>query len=108
LIDAVNHRDLERFDRLLADGCVLESTSPSPEGATFQGRGMIIGHIGNVLAKLPELHLSVEELAGFGLKGHCRYRADWRGPEGPSHRRGVLLLGLRGGQIDRIWLYAKI
>jgi ketosteroid isomerase-like protein len=107
LVDAVNHRDLERFDRLVAEDCILESASPAPDGANYQGRVMIVGHIGNVLANLPELHLTVEELAGFGLKGFCRYRADWNGPGGPRHRRGVLLLGLRSGQVDRIWLYAK-
>jgi ketosteroid isomerase-like protein len=58
---ALNCHDLDAVAALITDDVVFESTSPPPDGTSYEGRDAVCRGWGQMLAATPQARVSVEE-----------------------------------------------
>jgi ketosteroid isomerase-like protein len=100
---ALNSRDLDAVMALVAEDIVFESTSPSPDGARYEGRDAVRQIWAEMLAT-PRARFSVEEQFSDGSgRAVVRWRYDWA----DGHVRGVDIVRVRNGQLAESLAYVK-
>ena len=101
---ALNAHDLDAAIALVTDDIVFESTSPSPDGARYQGRAAVAQVWGDLLASTPKARFTVEEQFSDGSeRAVVRWRYDW----GEGHVRGVDIVRVRDGRLAESLAYVK-
>ena len=97
---ALNAHDLDAAMALVTDDIVFESTSPSPDGARYQGRAAVAQVWGDLLASTPRARFAVEEQFSDGSeRAVVRWRYDW----GEGHVRGWTLSGSETAASPKAW-----
>jgi ketosteroid isomerase-like protein len=101
---ALNAHDIDAVLALVTDDIVFESTSPSPDGARYQGRTAVAQVWGDLLASTPKARFAVEEQFSAGSeRAVVRWRYDW----GEGYVRGVDIVRIRDGRLAESLAYVK-
>jgi|SRR5579871_1734924 ketosteroid isomerase-like protein len=109
----VIHRFNEVFQRhdpsalpeLVARDCVLENSTPAPNGSRHVGREACVA-MWTGIATTPGTHFDLEDVVVAGDRAIIRWRFCWGDGEANSVR-GVNLMQVRGGQIINAMGYVK-
>jgi hypothetical protein len=87
----------EDLDDLIGEGCVLENTTPAPDGARYQGREACLNFWKGV-ASSANLVFEAEEIWASGDRGIIRWQLRWSEQE-TDRVRGVNIMRVRDGTI---------
>jgi ketosteroid isomerase-like protein len=103
--DSFLERDPARLVDLVADGCVMESTQPAPNGARYEGYHACLPFWQDLIAD-PEGSFAPEDVVVSGDRATIRWR--YRFGEGEENSvRGVNLMHVRDGKIVEALGYVK-
>jgi ketosteroid isomerase-like protein len=90
---------------LVADDCVIENTTPAPNGARHVGRESCLA-LWQGIATAPGTRFDLEEVVVAGDRATIRWRYWWGETESDSVR-GVNLMRVRGSRIVEAMGYVK-
>lgn len=95
----------EDLDDLIGDKCVLENTTPAPDGARYEGRDACLDFWKGI-ASSANLLFEAEEIWASENRGIIRWQLRWS--EGKADRvRGVNIMRVRDGKIVEGLGYVK-
>jgi ketosteroid isomerase-like protein len=95
----------EDLDDLIGEGCVLENTTPAPDGARYEGREACLNFWKGV-ASSANLVFEAEEIWASEDRGIIRWQLRWS--ESTADRvRGVNIMRVRDGKIVEGQGYVK-
>ena len=103
--EAFDRHDPEAMDDLVADDCVIENTTPAPNGARLVGKAACLANWQD-LAKSTGTWFVREEVFVVGERSVIRWRYCW-GNEDTQSIRGVNLMRVSGGRIVEAMGYVK-
>lgn len=103
--EAFDRHDPEAMDDLVAEDCVIENTTPAPNGARLVGKAACLANWQD-LAKSTGTWFVREEVFVVGERGVIRWRYCW-GNEDTQSIRGVNLMRVSGGRIVEAMGYVK-
>jgi len=95
--DAFQLHDPSLLDDLIAPDCVLENSTPAPDGSRHVGREACLALWKGIIAT-PGTRFDLEEVEVAGTLAVIRWRFRW-GNEHASSVRGVNLMRVRNGLI---------
>jgi ketosteroid isomerase-like protein len=95
--DAFQRHDPGPIAELVADDCVLENTSPAPDGARFEGREAVVGFWQQIAADT-SLNFEIEDVIVAGDRATIYWRLRFGAAQQDSVR-GVNLIHVRDGKI---------
>jgi ketosteroid isomerase-like protein len=103
--DVFQRHDPSALSELIAHDCVIENTTPAPNGARQVGGEACIA-TWTAIATAPGTFFDLEEVFVTGERAIIRWRF-WRGPGEENSVRGVNLIRVRDGQIFEAMGYVK-
>ncbi|MFU0507503.1 nuclear transport factor 2 family protein [Pseudaminobacter sp. NGMCC 1.201702] len=95
----------EDLDDLIGEGCVLENTTPSPDGARYEGREACLDFWKGI-ASSANLVFEAEEIGANEDRGIIRWQLRW-GESATDRVRGVNIMRVRDGKIVEGQGYVK-
>ncbi|MDX8515034.1 nuclear transport factor 2 family protein [Mesorhizobium captivum] len=101
--DVFQRHDPSALDELMADHCVIENTTPAPDGARRAGKAACV-ELWSAIATAPGTRFDLEETFVAGDRATIRWRF-WMS-DGNS-LRGVNLMRVADGQIVEAMGYVK-
>jgi hypothetical protein len=87
----------EDLDDLIGEGCVLENTTPAPDGARYEGREACLSFWKGI-ASSANLVFEADEIWASEDRGIIRWQLRWSEQE-TDRVRGVNIMRVRGGKI---------
>ena len=87
----------EDLDDLVGEGCILENTTPAPDGARYEGREACLTFWKGI-ASSGNLVFEAEEIWASEDRGIIRWHLCW-GKKEADRVRGVNILRVRDGKI---------
>ena len=87
----------DELDDLIGEGCVLENTTPAPNGARYEGREACLTFWKGV-ASNADLVFEPEDIWTSGDRGIIRWQLRWSEREA-DRVRGVNIMRVRDGKI---------
>jgi ketosteroid isomerase-like protein len=103
--DAFRFHDPEALRDLVAEDCVIENTTPAPEGARAVGRAQCLA-LWQGLAAARDTQFELEEVFVADDRAVIRWRYRF-GPGARDWNRGLNLMRVRCGQIVEAMGYVK-
>jgi ketosteroid isomerase-like protein len=103
--DAFDRHDSEAMEDLVADDCVIENTSPAPNGARLVGKAACLANWQG-LAKSTGTWFVREEVFVVGERVVIRWRYCW-GDDDCQSIRGINLMRICDGRIVEAMGYVK-
>ncbi len=103
--DVFQRHDPSALPELVAHDCVIENTTPAPNGDRQVGREACIG-TWTAIATAPGTFFDLEEVFVAAERAIIRWRF-WRGPGEENSVRGVNLMRVRDGRIIEAMGYVK-
>jgi ketosteroid isomerase-like protein len=103
--DAFDRHDPAAFVDLVADDCIIENTTPAPNGSLHVGKQACLA-VWQGLAAAPGTGFSREEVSVARERVIVRWRYRW-GDEENQSVRGVNLLRIRDGRVVEAMGYVK-
>ena len=103
--DAFDRHDPAAFVELIADDCVIENTTPAPNGSLHVGKQACLA-VWQGLATAAHTGFSREEVWAVGERVIVRWRYRW-GDEETQSVRGVNLVRVRDGRVVEAMGYVK-
>ncbi len=103
--DVFQRHDPSALPELVASDCVLENTTPAPNGERRVGRDECVA-LWTQIATAPGTYFVLEDTIGMGDRAIIRWRFCWGEGEANSIR-GVNLMRVRDGQIIEAMGYVK-
>ena len=113
----VTHEIMERFNRafethhpedlddLIGEGCILENTTPAPDGARYEGHEACLSFWKGI-ASSANLVFEAEEIWASEERGIIRWQLRW-GEQETDRVRGVNIMRVRDGKIVEALGYMK-
>lgn len=95
----------EDLDDLIGEGCILENTTPAPDGARYEGREACLDFWKSI-ASSTHLVFEAEEIWASGDRGIIRWQLRW-GEHETDRTRGVNIMRVRDGKILEARGYVK-
>lgn len=90
---------------LVAEDCVIENTTPAPDGSRHVGREACVA-LWQTIATTPHTHFDLEDVFVAGDRAIIRWRY-WWGDGAQNSVRGVNLMRVRDGLIVEAMGYVK-
>jgi len=103
--EAFERHDATLLSELIAPDCIIENSTPTPNGSRHEGRKACLELWGR-LATSPELQFDTEEVFVTGERAIVRWRLRWGAGEN-DWVRGVNVMRVRGGLIVEALGYSK-
>jgi ketosteroid isomerase-like protein len=103
--DAFNAHDPALLDNILAEHCILEDSTPPPDGSRYAGREEC-RQFWSSLAQDQQRTFDMEDIWVDGERAVARWRHRW-GPGWQDQVRGVNLIRVRDGRIVEVLGYVK-
>ena len=103
--EAFDRNDPVAMEDLVDDDCVIENTSPAPNGARLAGKAQCLANWQG-LARSADTWFVREEVFVAGERAVIRWRYCW-GEDDSQSVRGLNLMRVRGGQIIEAMGYVK-
>lgn len=100
--DAFQRHDGSVFQHLVGEGCVIENTTPAPDGGRIEGREACVA-LWTQIATSPEIEFDLEDVEVMGERAIIR----WRMRHGAGAVRGVNLMRVHAGKIVEGMGYVK-
>ncbi|MET3597241.1 MULTISPECIES: nuclear transport factor 2 family protein [Mesorhizobium] len=101
--DVFQKHDPSALDELVADHCVIENTTPAPDGARRAGKAACV-ELWSAIATAPGTRFDIEETFVAGDRATIRWRF-WMSDD--NSLRGVNLMRVADGQIVEAMGYVK-
>jgi ketosteroid isomerase-like protein len=101
--DVFQRHDPSALDELVAEGCVIENTTPAPDGARRTGKAACV-ELWSAIATGPGTRFDLEETFVAGDRATIRWRF-WMSDG--SSLRGVNLMRVADGKIVEAMGYVK-
>lgn len=95
--DAFEKHRPDDLDDLIGEGCILENTTPAPDGARYEGREACL-EFWKGIASSGNLAFEAEEIWAGEDRGIIRWRLRW-GDGAADRVRGVNIMRVRDGKI---------
>jgi len=106
--DAFNRRDVDGVMAVIAPDCVLEHSSPPPDGQRHEGHAACRAALEDFFRNAPPAVYEYEEVFVCGDRGILRWRSHWIDAAGrPAHVRGVDVVRVRDGKLAEAFVYVK-
>ncbi len=106
--EAFNRHDLPAMLSLVSDTCIIEDTTPAPDGAIYKGKDEITRFWQDYFTGHPQVRVKIEETLGFGLRCIALWRRDWLDSSGnPAYLRGIDIYQVQNGLISEHRMYRK-
>jgi ketosteroid isomerase-like protein len=106
--EAYNRHDVPAMMALVADDCVLESSGPTPDGATIAGKDRIGRLWEQYFVERRSATRQIEDIFSLGIRCVLRWRGEWTDLGGiPRAMRGVDIFQVKEGQITELLSYVK-
>jgi len=93
------------LDDLIGEGCVLENTSPAPDGARYEGREACLSFWKGI-ASSANLVFEAEDIWASNDRGIIRWQLHW-GEHETDRVRGANIMRVRDGKIVESLGYMK-
>jgi ketosteroid isomerase-like protein len=103
--EAFDRHDPAAFVELVADDCIIENTTPAPNGSLHVGKQACLA-FWQRLAAAAGTGFSREEVSVTGDRAIVRWRYQW-GDEESQSVRGVNLMRVRDGRVVEAMGYVK-
>ena len=103
--DAFQRHDPALLDDLIAPDCVLENSTPAPNGSRHVGRAACLALWQGIIAS-PGTRFDLEDVVVSGERATILWRFRW-GDDDASSVRGVNLMQVRDGRIVAGMGYVK-
>ena|SRR5713226_9691531 len=103
--DVFLRHDPSALPELVGPDCVIEGTTPAPNGARHVGRDACVT-LWKEIATAPGTHFDLEDVIVTGDRAIIRWRF-WRGEGETNSVRGVNLMRVREGLIVEAMGYVK-
>jgi ketosteroid isomerase-like protein len=103
--DAFDRHDAAALAELVADDCIIENTTPAPNGSLHVGKQACLA-VWQPLATAAGTSFSREEVWAVGERVIVRWRYRWGEADGQSVR-GLNLMRVRGGRVVEALGYVK-
>ena len=103
--DAFMRHDPRLLDDIIAEDCILENTTPAPNGSRHVGRAACIELWTGIASNL-EGNFECEKIIPLGERAIILWRYRW-GPSEADSVRGVELVLVRDGKIVEALGYVK-
>ena len=98
-------RDPSDLVNLIGEECVIENTSPAPDGSRHVGKEACVA-LWTQIATMKDAHFEPEDIVARGDFGVIRWRLVW-GDAPDQSVRGVNLMRVRDGRIVEALGYVK-
>jgi hypothetical protein len=72
--EAFNNQDLPAMTALISDDCVLEASTPAPDGRLCEGKAAITGFWQETFRSSPDLQIELQDIFGLGRRVVAQYR----------------------------------
>lgn len=102
---AFETHDPEALDDLIGEGCILENTTPAPDGARYEGHEACL-KFWKGIASSANLVFEAEEIWASEERGIIRWQLRW-GEQETDRVRGVNIMRVRDGRIVEALGYMK-
>jgi ketosteroid isomerase-like protein len=102
--DVFQQHDASGLRELIAEDCVIENTTPAPNGSRHVGRDACL-ELWQRIATTPGICFDIEDVEVLGERATIRWRLRWG--NGGGSVRGVNLMRVRNGQIVEALGYVK-
>jgi ketosteroid isomerase-like protein len=99
------HHDPTVLSELVAENCVIENTTPAPNGERREGREACVA-LWTQIATTPGTRFDLEDVAAIDDRAIIRWRF-WWGEGEENSVRGVNLMRVRDGKIVEAMGYVK-
>ena len=103
--DAFEQHRPDDLDALIGEGCVLENTTPAPDGARYEGREACL-EFWKGIASTQTLAFTAEDIWADAVFGIIRWQLRW-GARDAERIRGVNIVRVRDGRIVEAAGYVK-
>jgi ketosteroid isomerase-like protein len=103
--DVFQRHDPSALPELVSADCVIENTTPAPDGARYVGREACV-RLWSSIATSPGARFELEEVVVAGERATIRWRLFW-GEREENSVRGVNLMWVKDGQITEALGYVK-
>lgn len=103
--DVFQRHDPSVLPEIVSDDCVIENTTPAPDGERYVGRDACVS-LWTRIATSPGTRFDLEDVVVAGERATIRWRLFWGDHEERSVR-GVNLMRVQGGQITEALGYVK-
>jgi hypothetical protein len=103
--DVFLSHDPSVLPELIAEHCIIENTTPAPNGERRVGRDACVA-MWTAIATTPGTHFDLEEVVAMGERAIIRWRF-WWGEGEVNSLRGVNLMRVRDGLIVEAMGYVK-
>jgi ketosteroid isomerase-like protein len=103
--DVFQRHDPSALPELVSADCVIENTTPAPDGARHVGRDACV-RLWSGIATSPGTRFEIEEVVIAGERATIRWRLFW-GQGDAQSVRGVNLMRVKDGQITEALGYVK-
>jgi ketosteroid isomerase-like protein len=103
--DVFLRHDPSPLNELVAPDCVIENTTPAPNGERRIGRAQCV-ETWTAIATAPGTHFNLEDVFAIGDRAIIRWRYWWGEGEANSVR-GVNLMRVRDGMVVEAMGYVK-
>ncbi|HZO81697.1 MAG TPA: nuclear transport factor 2 family protein [Candidatus Binataceae bacterium] len=97
--------DPSALAELIANDCIIENTTPAPDGARLEGRDACLAQWSGI-ATAPGTHFDLEDVFVAGDRAIIRWRY-WWGARAADSVRGVNLMRVENGLIVEAMGYVK-
>jgi len=101
--EAFNRHDVSAVMSQMTEDCVFESTSPAPDGQTFEGQADVRAVWEDFFRTSPTAHFDAEEIFTSGDRCVVRWLYTYEG----GHIRGVDVIRVRDGKVAEKFAYVK-
>lgn len=105
---AFNHHDIAGMVQLLSNDCLFETSIPAPDGFVYTGKEAITLYLQDFFRQLPQAHIQIEDIYGFGHRCNMHWRSKWVDAVGNQQEvRGVDIIQEKNGLICKKLSYVK-
>jgi predicted SnoaL-like aldol condensation-catalyzing enzyme len=106
--DAFNQHNVDEMMQYMSDDCILENTTPSPDGTIYTGKDEVTQFWHKFFLDSPHAHIEIEEIFGLGMHCVMRWKYSWIDVNGEKgHVRGVDIFKVTNGLITEKLSYVK-
>jgi ketosteroid isomerase-like protein len=105
--EAFNRQDVDAVMAAMTDDCVFEDTSPSPDGARYEGQAAVRAYWEKFFKANPDARFEAEDLFAGGDRCAVRWIYRKMRDGRPWHLRGVDVFRVRDGKVAEKLAYVK-
>lgn len=105
---AFTRHDISVMNGLISDECILESSSPAPDGEVYKGREAVARYWLELFHNSPDVRREIEEIFSTGFRCILRWKSSHLDGSGIKQVvKGVDIFRVEDGLITEILTYTR-